>query len=278
MASRGKKTLRSSWWAQQWLKTLESFQCTDETGRGKSIARNGKVLDMQIYPGKVTAYVKGNRKIPYKIDIAIKTLLQDEWDKVLNALAGKAIFSAKMLAGEMPDSIEEVFTALDVSLFPKTAADLSAYCTCGDSGLPCRHIAVVYYALALEFARNPFVLFRLRGMDREQIIEAVRRKRAIGSEDVMIEDENIVEDEELAGTMDQVRCSQADSQSFVNYWTGRMKNSDIKIIIEPPLVEQSLLKRLGEPPFFAGKMDMMRQLERDYMKILVKAITVGHKE
>ena len=66
----------------------------------------------------------------------------------------------------------------------------------------------------------------------------------------MIEDENIVEDEELAGTMDQVRCSQADSQSFVNYWTGRMKNSDIKIIIEPPLVEQSIIKKIGRAPVF----------------------------
>ena len=278
MAIKGTNILRSNLWARQWLKSLESYQRFDEKGRRKGVARSGNVRDMQICPGIIRANVKGSRKSLYKVDIRLNTLSRDEWEKVLDALSDKAIFSAKMLAGEIPDSIEEVFTSLDVSLFPRTAGELTAGCTCGDEAKFCTHVEAVYHALALEFARNPFALFRLRGMDKDQIIEAIRKRRITEPETVMAENEDMVGDEEFTEADDQGRCSQLASQSYVNYWTGRMKNNDIKFTIEPSLVEQSILKRLGEPPFFAGKMDMMRQLERDYKKILFKAITVGHKE
>jgi len=250
MASRGRKTLRTSWWAQQWLKNLESFGLAGRSSRVRSYVRNGNIQDIIISSGSITANVKGNRKDPYKVDIALKTLSPDEWEKVLDALAGKAIYSAKMLAGEMPDNIEEVFSALDVSLFPASANDLSARCTCEDWPEPCRHMAVVCYALALEFARNPFVLFKLRGMDKEQIIEAIRKRRTKDTGTLAVGDaKKVAEAEELSQSMEQDYNSQPVSQSGVNYWTGRMKNCDIKIVIEPPLVEQSILKRLGEPLF-----------------------------
>lgn len=272
MALRGKKGFGSNWWAKQWLEALESFGWDNRLARGKAYARNGNVLDVEILPGKVKARVQGSRKTPYKVEIFMKTLSQNEWEQVLDALASKAIFSAKLLAGEMPDNIEEAFSSLEVPLFPKYAMDLSAECTCPDWANPCKHIAAVYYILAQEFDRDPFLLFRLRGMDKEQIMEAIRNRRAKSAEATAEKksEVSVREDEKENG-------SQSNVGSLANYWTGKMKSMDIKIVIEPPLVEQSILKRLGEPSFFAGKMDMVRQLEQDYKKVLLKAITVGCK-
>ncbi|MFO7154520.1 MAG: SWIM zinc finger family protein [Caldicoprobacter oshimai] len=273
MASRGKKGFGSSWWAKQWLEALESFGWDSRLTRGRAYARNGNVLDVEISPGRVKAHVQGSRKTPYKVEISMKTLSQYEWDQVLDALASKAIFSAKLLAGEMPDNIEEAFSSLEVSLFPRYAMDLSAHCTCPDGANPCKHIAAVYYILAQEFDRDPFLLFKLRGMNREQIMEAIRNRRTSAAEPMTAKKEGGLPQE-----IEREGSSQHDAVSLINYWTGKMKSMDIKIAVEPPLVEQSILKRLGEPPFFAGKMDMIRQLEQDYKKVLLKAITVGYKD
>lgn len=294
MAWNGKKGFGSSWWAKQWLEALESFGWNSRLTRGRAYARNGNVLDIEISAGKVEAHVQGSKEIPYKVEIFIKTLSHHEWEQVLNALASKAIFAAKLLAGEMPNNIEEAFSSLEVSLFPRYTMDLSAYCTCSDPVNPCKHIAAVYYILAREFDRDPFLLFKLRGMNREQIIEAFRSRRtgsaepeATKREEGLFPEPNgergrqgdqVSYGERIDEKEKQVACSSRDDVSLINYWTGRMKSMDIKIVVEPPLVEQSILKRLGEPPFFAGKMDMIRQMEQDYKKVLLKAITIGYKD
>jgi uncharacterized Zn finger protein len=57
-----------------------------------------------------------------------------------------------------------------VALFPARDADLITSCDCPDFSNPCKHIAAVYYLLAELFDRGPFLLFRLRGMGREQFV------------------------------------------------------------------------------------------------------------
>jgi uncharacterized Zn finger protein len=41
----------SRWWAKRWIETLERFNIGARLGRGRSYARQGQVLDIQITPG-----------------------------------------------------------------------------------------------------------------------------------------------------------------------------------------------------------------------------------
>src|SRR5204862_3418808 len=91
------------------------------------------------------------------------------WKRVVKALGGQAVFAAKLLAGEMPQDIEKVFADVDLSLFPEKAKDLTTDCSCPDWSNPCKHVAAVYYLLGEEFDRDPFLLFRLRGLSREEL-------------------------------------------------------------------------------------------------------------
>ena len=54
--------------------------------------------------------MQGSRPQPYEVKIEVKVLEPKQWDKVLKALSGQALFTAKLLAGEMPQDIEQVFT------------------------------------------------------------------------------------------------------------------------------------------------------------------------
>src|SRR2546427_6697593 len=78
----------------------------------------------------------------------------------------------------MPKNIEEGFKPVNLSLFPTAVTDLHSDCSCPDWANPCKHIAAVYYLLAERFDEDPFLIFKLRGRTKEQIIETLRKKRA----------------------------------------------------------------------------------------------------
>src|SRR5262249_24924704 len=117
-----------SWWAKRWLAVLESFDLGARLGRGRSYARNGQVLNIDIQSGEVTAQVQGSQPRPYAIDIGVRTLTKKEWDAVTAKLSEQAMFAAKLLSGEIPHEIEDVFHAAGVSLFPDKLKDLTTEC------------------------------------------------------------------------------------------------------------------------------------------------------
>src|SRR5256714_8981484 len=163
-------TFGESWWAKRWIAVLESFDIGARLSRGRSYARKGQVMNVDISRGAVKAKVQGSSSKPYNVSIKVKALPEADWKKLVQALSSEAIFAAKLLAGEMPQEIEQVFTRAGLSLFPAKLPDLETDCSCPDWSNPCKHIAAVYYLLGEEFDRDPFLLFRLRGMSREELI------------------------------------------------------------------------------------------------------------
>lgn len=169
-----------TWWASRWIQVLESFGWDARLRRSRSYARQGQVLEYHIASGLVTARVQGSHAEPYDIEIKVKPLAPEEWDQVTGAMASQALFAAKLLADEMPQSIEEAFVAANLSLFPQSERDIDTFCSCPDWANPCKHIAAVYYILGEAFDRDPFMIFQLRGRGREELAAALREKRSAG--------------------------------------------------------------------------------------------------
>ena len=104
-------SIGKTWWSKRWIEVLESFNMGARLGRGRSYARRGQVMSIDVQEGLVTAKVQGSQRAQYKIKIALKPLSPKDWNKVAQAMAEQAIFVAKLLAGEMPQNIEEAFGA-----------------------------------------------------------------------------------------------------------------------------------------------------------------------
>ena len=167
-----------NWWAQRWIAALERLVDSGRLSRGRSYARKGQVLSIEETKDGIAARVQGSRKTPYKVNIQIKSLTDAEWDKVFDAMAEQAIFTAQLLAGEMPQDIEQAFEAAKVSLFPAKRGDLKTDCSCPDYANPCKHVAATHYILGERFDEDPFLIFRLRGRTQEQVMQALRERRA----------------------------------------------------------------------------------------------------
>jgi uncharacterized Zn finger protein len=225
-----------SWWATRWIEAMERLMDSGRLRRGRSYARRGQVLSIEETKGGVTARVQGSRPKPYKVTIQIKPLSDAQWDKVIDALAGQAIFTAQLLAGEMPQNIEDAFAAASVSLFPDKAGDLTTDCSCPDWANPCKHVAATHYILGDRFDEDPFLLFRLRGRSQEQILQAMRQRRA-GQEE--IEEEVEAEPEEIIPL----------EETLARFWEMGERLEPFPLAVKAPPIALPLLKRLGDLSF-----------------------------
>ena len=169
------------WWSRRFISVLESYGMSGRLARGRSYARAGQVLDFELSQGKVTARVQGSRVRPYQVRIGVLPLTTAQWRRVQDRLASQALFRAKLLAGEMPREIEEVFAECGTPLFPRSPADLDMHCSCPDWEVPCKHLAAVCYVLAEEFDRDPFGMLAWRGKARDELLAALRLIQAGGS-------------------------------------------------------------------------------------------------
>ncbi len=253
-----------NWWAQRWIAALEQLVDSGRLARGRSYARKGQVLSIEETKDGITARVQGSQRTPYKIKIQITSLTDAQWNRVIDALAEQAIFSAQLLAGEMPREIEQAFEAAKVSLFPSQRNDLKTDCSCPDYANPCKHVAATHYILGERFDEDPFLIFRLRGRTQEQVMQELRKRRA--GADEIVEDE--VEEAEAIIPLED--C-------IPNYWGLGTPLERFSISIRPPAIEMSLLKRLG-PASFIPDPGIEGLLHDAYQIVGRKALQVAFQE
>ncbi|MGH3843685.1 MAG: SWIM zinc finger family protein [Pseudonocardiaceae bacterium] len=179
-ARNARGAIAQTWWSERFIEVLEGIGLGSRLQRGRSYARTGQVMSLDVGPGSVTAQVQGSRARPYRVRIGIAAFGKSEWAQAEQALAGNAWYTAKLLSGEMPDDIEDVFTALGLSLFPTTARELSLDCSCPDHAVPCKHLAATFYLLAESFDDDPFAILAWRGREREDLLANLQAARGDG--------------------------------------------------------------------------------------------------
>ena len=239
-----------SWWARRWVQALERFSIGSRLSRGRSYARRGQVVSIEVVPGEVSASVQGSRKRPYRVSIAVATLSDSDLRRLRDALAERPAFAASLLAGRMPEDVEDAFSDVGLSLFPSRMSDLETDCSCPDFANPCKHIAAVYLLLGEEFDRDPFLIFRMRGIERDELLGPDLRRSAEASA-------------LMAPTLAPEPLP-VDSDAF---WGQPEWNDNYDDLIGPARVPEqtaALPKQLGRFPFWQGGEDFLTALDGVY--------------
>jgi uncharacterized Zn finger protein len=167
-------------WSERFIGVLADIGLGSRLERGRTYARQGQTISLDIDAGLVTALVQGSRARPYRVRIGIAAFDKTQWAQAERALAGNAWYAARLLAGDLPDGIEDLFAGLGLALFPTTAADLSLDCSCPDVAVPCKHLAAIFYLLAESFDEDPFAILAWRGRDREDLLANLHAARSDG--------------------------------------------------------------------------------------------------
>ncbi len=229
--------MSQEWWSQQWLDLLDKYRFKKRLERARNYARQGNVLNIEFKEQKVLAQVQGTQPEPYTVSFWLDIFSDEEWDYIIATLSQRAIFSAKLLAGEMPQDIEDVFAANGLRLFPFSLDNVHSECSCPDKVNPCKHIGAVYYMLGDRFSEDPFVLFQLRGRTQEQIIKTLRQLRGQS------------EDEINAATAEEITVkSHSNSPKLDLFWNYSEQLDSALVVITPPPSSETVLDVLGAIP------------------------------
>jgi uncharacterized Zn finger protein len=234
------------WWGKRWIEVLESFRIGGRLNRGKNYARKGQVTDLDIATGSVKAKVQGSRSGKYTVSIKLKSFSDKEWDQVISMISEHPAFAASLLSGEMPQEMEEQFSLAGLSLFPEKRKDLQTSCSCPDPSNPCKHIAAVFYLMAEAFDEDPFLLFTLRGMDRETFLARLQGEMPRDNyQEEELPTEPLPEDPQL-------------------FWSGAKTEQETPAFSLSPETHGSLPKRLGSLPFWRAEEPFLPTMESIY--------------
>ncbi|MGW2616092.1 SWIM zinc finger family protein [Streptomyces sp. NPDC001500] len=164
-----------TWWGNAWVAALEEGALdVKRLVRGRGYAEQGNVDAITVTPGLVLAYVQGSRPRPYRVQVRLRTLGDDDWERFLDAAVERPGHIAALLDKEMPESLADC----GVPLLPGPG-DLEPQCSCPDRGHPCKHAAALCYQTARLLDADPFVLLLLRGRGEREVLDALSRRNAV---------------------------------------------------------------------------------------------------
>lgn len=159
-----------TFWGQAWARNLESYSdYANRLPRGRSYLRNGSVVDLQIAAGVVKARVSGTAL--YTVSVAIRRIPRPRWDTLRRECAGNIESLVVLLQGGFDKKVMENLCRQNTGLFP-SPSEITPQCSCPDWAVICKHVAAVFYGIAVRLDERPELLFELRGVRAEELIAA----------------------------------------------------------------------------------------------------------
>jgi uncharacterized Zn finger protein len=259
-----------TWWASRWIDALERLVDPARLASGRSYARSGQVVKLDVGRDGVSALVQGSRPTPYRVSIHFRRLSDAAWAKVADAMAAEALYAARLLSGEMPEEIEKVFQAAGASLLPAQEGDLHTDCSCPDWANPCKHVAAVHYLLGERFDVDPFLMFEMRGRTKDEIAAALRARRAgAATRESPAATEEHAEEEEAVPLLGETPAA---------FWAASASLGEFALAFDAPAVAALPVKQLGAPPFWNAQRDFTALMEDAYRAISARALSVAMGE
>ncbi len=165
------RAIATSVWGKAWCDNLESYRdFAYRLERGRTYARNGSVLDLQIAPKKVSGLVMGSAL--YTVTVTIETLAPELWTSIRRDCTGGIDSLVELLRGHLSERVMERLCRQEQGLFPRPA-EIKFRCTCPDMAAMCKHVAAVLYGVGARLDAQPELLFVLRGVEATELVQGV---------------------------------------------------------------------------------------------------------
>ncbi len=169
-----RRTYGNTWWGAQWLRALERVDHANRLPRGKTYCTTGRIAQCEWNPTTlaVEALIDGSAYFPYEVSIAMERLNERKAKQLIDAIARDPELVAQLLDDQLPEKTAELCESLGIELFPSSWRQMRLACTCPDSAHVCKHIAALFYKLADMIDADPFLIFKLRGVDLKAELKA----------------------------------------------------------------------------------------------------------
>jgi uncharacterized Zn finger protein len=185
------RAIAKSFWGKSWCENLERYSdYENRLPRGRTYARNGSVLDLQIRRGEAIAKVIGSSL--YTVKVAITPVAKPRWKAIVKDCAGAIDSLVELLQGRLDKGVMERVCRPGDGLFP-APSEIKMSCSCLDWADMCKHVAATLYGIGARLDQKPELLFALRAVDEKQLITsldfAALGQSREGTERVLVEDD-----------------------------------------------------------------------------------------
>ncbi|TVQ63647.1 MAG: hypothetical protein EA379_03620 [Phycisphaerales bacterium] len=282
-----------SWEGRRWMRIAEEAAPNERLLDGVEFARAGRCIAMRIEPGRVVGtVVEGQPARRYEVTLSTDLFTHEQWERIIETMVDQAVYAAKILGGELPTNIEDVFRPLGLRLFPTGEGELRPVCRCGGLGsLPtmmhrphgtaggaptgatqpvaapltppptphpwCPHACCIAALAAEHIEREPLLLFHLRGITGDDLLERIRQRRSAGragSGPVPA----------YAPSSPPVGRPVPLEDVIDAFWDTPAGTTEVDTAPRKPEVSHALLRRLGPSPFGKGGFPLVGLLATCY--------------
>jgi uncharacterized Zn finger protein len=162
------RAMATTYWGKAWCDNLEAYSDFDNRlPRGRTYARNGSVIDLQIKKGKISAIVSGSHI--YTVSIEITTLKKASWTRLKTECSESIASLIDLLQGRFDAGVMQRLAHRTDGMFPRPA-EIKMKCSCPDSAGLCKHLAAVLYGVGNRLDTSPELLFTLRNVDHLELV------------------------------------------------------------------------------------------------------------
>ena len=163
------RAIAASFWGKGWCDHMESFSdYANRLPRGRTYVRNGSVCHLEIQGGRITAIVSGSTL--YNVAITITPIHQSKWSAVRAACTGRIGSLIDLLRGKLDKGVMAVVADRNTGLF-HLPGEMKFTCDCPDWAGMCKHVAAVLYGVGARLDHAPEMLFILRGVNHEELVD-----------------------------------------------------------------------------------------------------------
>jgi uncharacterized Zn finger protein len=265
-----------TWWGQKFISSLESFTDSGRLQRGRAYSGDSRILHFDITKGLATATIRGNvnpyfgvyKEPKYETEVKMTAIAAKDWTKIIENMSSKASVVARLLLNEVPENIEESFTAVGKHLLPYCSKDFQTECSCPDYSNPCKHIAGLCYRLSGEMDQDPFLLFEMRGISKEDLQAELAKSplgKALASE---LSDRTIELESATSYFTRPQNIAIKEVPTLKQFWQGQKRLPQSVPFASPASVSAIGIKKQGDnPPFWHKDSSFIETMEILYDRV-----------
>jgi uncharacterized Zn finger protein len=239
-------TAPDSGWAFRLLARLASFGWDEALADGRAAAHLGAVVSFEIAKTGVRVEIRRADGRREETHLSFKPLPPGALRKALSAMASRARFAADLLAGRIPDDVETAFSGTGRTLLPAGAEEVVVECTC-DAPLPCVHAGAAAVLLGDALADDPFLVFLMRGLPREEVLSGLQRARRRPALSGAVRPENDAAVARRPEEPSEPLPAAVLEKPELFYRPGEPAAA-LRAVFAPPEHPEAVLTRLGPPP------------------------------
>lgn len=170
----------TTWWGKAWVRAVEEAAYAEADARAaRALARGGHVGQIATEPGRYVASVDDARGL-WTVEGSLPVLDDAGLAALVETVAAEAGRIAALLTGDLPHDLVEQAEESGAELLP-SGFELGSACGCDHWADPCVHALAVLSQLAWLLDADPFVLFQLRGLPRDELLARLHARQSAAS-------------------------------------------------------------------------------------------------